>query len=375
MVGVEILPVRSKRERFLFITMPWKLYLNEPHWVPPTIFEQKKFIDPKRGVFFDHGEGILFLARKHNKIVGRISAHINYIHDQIYHDDKGFFGFFECENNQQTANALFQAAIDYLKQKGKKYIEGPFSFGIYDEIGVLVDGFNTDPYILNIHNPLYYRDLLERAGFEKSVDWYAYRCTSDIQLDEKLFLARDRVLKRPGFHLRNINLRELKKEVEIIIEIFHSAWKNNWGHVPFTDRELERLLHGLARFAIPELSFIIELNATPVAFALCLYDANVLLKQLNGRLFPFGFIRLLVPNRRKINRFRLILMGVMEKYRNRGLEIPFYTCIAEKAPKIGFREMEISLVVENNIPLLSTLQHLPVELYKTYRIYKKHLAL
>ena len=120
MVGVEILPVRSKRERFLFITMPWKLYLNEPHWVPPTIFEQKKFIDPKRGVFFDHGEGILFLARKHNKIVGRISAHINYIHDQIYHDDKGFFGFFECENNQQTANALFQAAIDYLKQKGKK---------------------------------------------------------------------------------------------------------------------------------------------------------------------------------------------------------------------------------------------------------------
>ena len=151
--------------------MPWQIYRDDPHWVPPVIADQKKFIDPWRGPFFTHGsQARLFLARRNGQFVGRISAQVNQRHNDVYADGKGFFGFFDCDDDQEVCSALFTAAEDYLRNHGCSVIEGPFSFSIYDEIGILIDGFDTDPYVLNLHNKAYYSRLVENAGFSKSVD-------------------------------------------------------------------------------------------------------------------------------------------------------------------------------------------------------------
>ncbi|MCD6122914.1 MAG: hypothetical protein J7K04_13840 [Spirochaetales bacterium] len=373
MPNVEIKTVNTNRERLRFIKMPWLIYKNDPHWVPPIIADQKSFINPKKGVFFEHGKAKLFLAIRDGKPVGRISAHINTLHDEIYNDGKGFFGFFECENNQETADMLFRAAEHYLKSQNRKFVEGPMSFGIYDEIGLLVDGFDTDPYVLNVHNPEYYQKLVENAGYKKSVDWYAYRGATNQKVDEKMYRLKDRVMKQPGLTIRKIYPHEnFKRDAAIVKHIFSTAWNKNWGHVPLTDSEFNRIAEELTRLVVPDLSFIAEINGQAIGFALSIYDANVAVKKINGRLFPVGFIKLLT-NLKKTDRFRHILMGVLEEYRNRGIEIAFYVNIAEQAYKLGFSEIEMSLIVENNEPMRNSLKHLPVEIYKTYRIYTKDL--
>jgi GNAT superfamily N-acetyltransferase len=357
-----------------FIKMPWRLYRRDPHWVPPLISDQKKFLNQDKGVFFDHGEATLFLALRDGRAVGRLSAHINHLQDRLYADSKGFFGFFECEDDQEAADALFRAAEGYVSDRGKTSIEGPMNFGVYDEIGILVDGFESDPYVLNLHNPPYYQQLVERAGYSKAIDWYAYRgYTRDrVKVDPRLYHLRDRALSRPDLKIRNVDLKQFRREAGIVKEVYDQAWQENWGHVPLTEREYQRIVHDLVRFVIPEISFIAEVDGVPVGFALSIYDANVAVKKLNGRLFPFGFIRLLASVK-KTDRFRHILMGVLKEHRNRGIEIAFYAAMAEHAEAAGLREVEMSLIVENNEAMRGSLKHLPVEIYKTYRIYGKEL--
>jgi len=373
MNALQIVPIKTPRERLKFIHMPWSLYEGDPHWVPPIIADQKAYLDPKRGVFFDHGEAELFLALRGGLAVGRVSAHVNDLYNQYHDEPKGFFGFFECENNQETAGALLRAVEQYHRGKGKKIVEGPLSFGIYDEVGVLVDGFDTDPYVLNVHNPPYYRELLEGAGFVKAIDWYAYRGFTDGPVEEKLFRARQRVLETPGFVLRNLDLKNVKREAAIVKGIFDTAWMENWGHVPLTEREYQRIVREMLKFAVPELSFIAEVEGQPVGFGLTVYDANVAVKKINGRLFPFGFI-VLLANLKRTDRARHILMGIRKEYRNRGIETAIYASIAEQAHALGFREIEMSLIVEDNLSMRQSLKHLPVTIYKTYRIFQKEIA-
>ena len=371
-MALEIITVETKKQRLEFIKMAWKIYRDYSHWVPPIIADQKEFLDPKRGVFFGHGQARLFLARRAGEVVGRISAHVNSLYDEKYQDEKGFFGFFECEDNQETADALFKAAEDYLRSKGKKIIEGPLSFGVYDEIGILIDSFDLDPYILTVYNPPYYPVLIEKAGLEKSIDWFAYRGKTDSPVDEKLFRVRQRVLEKVGLTVRTMEMKQLEREAGIIKDIWHNAWNQNWGDVPVSEREFKRLIAESKKIVVFDLRFIAEVDGRPVGFALSFYDANVAVKTINGRLFPFGFIKLL-RNIKKTDRFRHVLMGVLDEYRNRAIEITFYTAIAENAYRLGFREVELSVIVENNQSMNRSLKHLPVEVYRTYRIYKKEL--
>jgi GNAT superfamily N-acetyltransferase len=365
----------TKSGRLKFIKMPWPIYQNDPHWVPPLIFDQNHFLDPAKGEFFEFGEVELLLAYRGNKPVGRISAHINRRHEEMFHDKKGFFGFFECENNPETARALFESASGYLKKNGMKSMEGPFNFNIYDEMGLLVDGFDSDPYIMNTHNPAYYRGLFEKNGFIKSVDWYAFRARrgkTDANLDEKFYKIRDRTLKNSSVTIRQARGRKyINQEAEIVRSIFSKAWSKNWGHVDLTEREWLRIKSALSEMVIFPLTVIAEVNGSPVGFALSIYDANQALKKMNGRLLPFGFRHLLEID--KTDRFRLILMGVLEEYRGKGLEAAMYLSVIEEAVKRGFNECEMSNIVETNTPMISSLEHLDVERYKTYRIYIKDI--
>jgi GNAT superfamily N-acetyltransferase len=374
MPTLEIKPVATASERMAFIKMPWAIYRSDPHWVPPLISDQKRFINPKHGVFFDHGEAALFIAYRDGKPVGRISAHVNLLYDKLYDDRKGFFGFFESEDRQETASALFACAEQHLRDKNRAICEGPLSFSIYDEIGTLIDGFDSDPYLLNVHNPPYYRSLIENVGYHKSVDWYAYRgyLKDYDNLDPRLYRVRDKVMQRAGLTLRPINVKKADREAKIIKAIFNTAWDKNWGHVPFTDKEIHRLTYELVKVVVPELSLIAEKNGDPVGFTFSTYDANVAVKKINGHLFPFGFIEMLRALKRT-DRFRLILMGVLEEYRGRGIENALYMTVAKNGLDMGFRELEMSLVVESNTPMVRIMEKLPVDIYKTYRLFTKKL--
>jgi len=376
--SVEIQKVMDRRSRLAFIKMAWPVYNKDSHWVPPIISDQMKFLDPKQGVFFEHGEAQLFLAYRGKTPVGRISAHVNHLHDKVYNDGTGFFGFFECDNDPEAARALFQEAERWLSARGKSRVMGPMSFGIYDDsAAMLVDGFDTDPYLMNAHNPPYYQELLRACGYGKIIDWYAFRATAgktDKEADPKIYRLQEKILRIPGLTFRPIDIKNhLDREAAIVQGLFADAWKGNWGHLPFTDAEFHRIVKEFKRIAVVELSLVAEMNGKPVGFALSLYDANVAVKKINGRMFPFGWCTMLTGIK-KTDRFRLTLMGVLPEYRNRGIELAFYAKIMEKGVQMGFREAECSMIVENNEAMLASLSHMPTERYKTYRVFGKDLA-
>lgn len=376
MLPVEIRKVRTRRERKEFVLSAWRFNRNDPCWVPPLVSDALAFLDPARGVFFDHGEAELFMAFRGAEPVGRVSAHLNARHDERHGPGTGFVGFFECEDDPATAGSLFNAAENWLRSRGRRIAQGPLSFGIYDEVGVLVEGFATPPFVLTPHNPPYYGRLFEENGWRKAVDWYAYRGkhgVSEEGVDPRFGWYARRVLGRPGLTVRNLDPKEhLDREVEIVKSIFNAAWDGNWGHVPFSDREFERLKEAVVRMVIPEMSPVIEVDGKPVAFALALCDANVAVKRIGGRLFPLGWLTLLATLRRT-DRFRLILMGVLGEYRHKGLEAAMYHQVMREAIRLGYREIEMSQIVETNGPMLSSLARWPVERSKTWRIYEKDL--
>lgn len=375
MSETEIRPVITARERAAFIKMPWTIYADDPCWVPPIIAEQKAFLSPSRGPFFRHGQAQLWLAVRNGQPVGRISAHTSSRYDAIYGPEKGFFGFFECEDDVSTARQLFHTAESYLRGLGKQIIEGPFSFTVYDEIGVLVEGFERMAAIMLPHNPAYYSCLLEACGYEKSVDWFAFlarRGRTDLALPERLELLSDRIQRRPGIHFRQIRLDRFRQDAEHIKQLFDVAWDKNWGHVPMSDEEFWRIARGLKLLIIPQLSFLAEMDGEPVGFAISIYDINPLLKKMNGRLFPFGFWHLL-RGRKKVPRFRMLLMGIHRNYRGLGLEVAFYVKTIQQAMRMHFQEAELSVIVETNQPMLKSIEYLDTDRYKTYRIYHKRL--
>ena len=376
MQPVEIRRVLTRRGRKAFVESAWRFNAGDPCWVPPLVSDTLEFIDPGRGVFFDHGEVELFMAFRGTEAVGRISAHVNALHDGRYGPGTGFVGFFECEDSPETAAALFDAAAAWLRPRGRRSVQGPLSFGIYDEIGVLVEGFDTPPFLLTPHNPPYYGRLFEQNGWRKAVDWYAFRGrygVTDRDVDPRFGKFSERVLRRPGLTVRNLDPKvNLEREVEIVKSIFNTAWDGNWGHVAITDREFARLKEAVLRMVIPELSPIIEVNGRPAAFALALCDANVAVKRVGGRLFPFGWLTLLTTLRRT-DRFRLILMGVLEEFRGQGLEAALYWQVMREAIRLGYREIEMSQIVETNTAMLGSLARWPVERSKAWRIYQKDL--
>jgi GNAT superfamily N-acetyltransferase len=377
MPPVEIRPVLTKRDRRAFVECARRFNAGDPCWVPPLVGDTMEYLDPARGVFYEHGEAALFMAWRATGAAGRISAQVNALHDERHGPATGFVGFFECEDDPATAGALFDAAAGWLRTRGRTTALGPLSFGIYDEVGVLVDGFDTPPFVLTPHNPPYYARLFEESGWRKAVDWYSYRGRngmSDEGVDPRYGRVAERVLKRPGLVVRNLDPKaNLERDVKIVQSVFNAAWDGNWGHVPITDREFERLKKAVLAMLIPELSPLIEVDGRPAAFALAIRDANVGVKAADGRLFPFGWITLL-SRMRRTDRFRLVLMGVLEGFRGRGLEAALYHQVISEGIRLGFREIEMSQIVETNAAMLGSIGRLPVERSKTWRIYGKDLT-
>jgi GNAT superfamily N-acetyltransferase len=374
---VEISEVSSRRERDAFIRFPWKIYVDDPAWVPPLIIERKEFLNRKRHPFFRHGDAALFLARKNGEIVGRIMASDDPNYNALHQSNVGCFGLFECINDRDVAAALFERAASWLRKKGRTEIMGPIDYSTNYVCALLIDGFQFPPTILTSHNPPYYRDLIESCGFTKAKDWYAWWFDDPRNAVMQLRRLATRVHRRWPVTIRPANLKNIRDESRRLREIYNQAWEKNWGFVPFTEAEIEFMTKEMKPLLLPKFAWVAESGNQPVGFALGLPDINVILRDLNGRLtrfwFPIGLIKLLFCKKR-IRKGRLIALGVIEKYRRAGIaEILVLRVMEETMVKRGITG-ELSMTLEDNFMINRFLQAIGAQRYKTYRIYSKPIA-
>ena len=368
----EIVPVQSKKQLDKFIRLPWKIYKDNPHWVPQLISAEKQVLSVKKGPFFANGEAQFFMVTDSGTPLGRISAHCNFQYEKYRDAETGFFGFFECVDDQKAADALVNAATNWLAERGKKRVLGPMSFNLYDISGCLISGFDTPPVIMTAYNPPYYRHLLENAGMQKAIDWFAFTVKDSVALRPALFRVRDRALQQPELEIKTLDMKNLDQHVREIGKIFSEAWMENWGHVPLTEQELDHMVKDLKPVVVPELTYLAYWNGEVIGFSLSVKDANPALAKANGRLFPFGLIRLLTEMNR-VHKLRTIAMGVMKPYRHKGIDIIFYLNTIEHGRRMGYKESECSIIVETNDRMINALEDLQAEKYKTFRFYEKEI--
>lgn len=376
MSNIEISEVSSRRERNAFIKFPWRIYVNDPAWVPPLILERKAFLNRKRHPFYRHGDAALFLARKKGEIIGRIMASDDPNYNELHQSNVGCFGLFECINDRGVAAALFERAASWLREKGRNEIMGPIDYSTNYVCGLLIDGFQFPPTILTAHNPPYYRDLIETCGFAKAKDWYAWWFADPVKAVTQLQRLGARFNGRCPATIRSANLRDLRGESRRLRQIYNQAWEKNWGFVPFTEAEIEFMTSELKPLLVPEFAWVAEIKNEPVGFTLCLPDINVVLRHLDGRLtrfgLPIGLIKLLFYKRR-VRKGRLIALGVVQKYRRAGIaEMLVLRVMEETMVKRGITG-ELSMTLEDNFMINRFLEAIGAYRYKTYRIYNKSI--
>jgi GNAT superfamily N-acetyltransferase len=372
---IEITQVASKKERDQFIKFPWQIYAHDPSWVPPLVIERKQFLDRKKHPFYLHGDAALFLARSGGEIVGRVMASDDPNYNALHHSNVGCFGLFETIDDPEVAAALFRAAMDWLRRKGRDEIMGPIDYSTNYVCALLIDGFQHPPTILTSHNPPYYTELIEACGFTKAKDWYAWlfldfsRPTEQLRKIANARAGKHRVTIRPNNPKKNV------EESQRLHAIYDQAWQKNWGFVPFTKAESEYMAREMKPLIVPGSILIAEVGQEPVGFAICIPDINVALRRINGRLtsfgLPIGLIKLLYY-RAKIRLVRFIALGVVEKYRRAGIAEMLVLQMMDEVSKRGSIG-ELSMTLEDNFMVNRFVEALGATRYKTYRIYRRRL--
>ena len=377
MSQIEVSQVHSRADRNAFIRFPWRIYENDHAWVPPLIIERKAFFDRKSHPFYRHGDAALFLARQNGEVVGRIMASDDPNYNAIHDSNVGCFGQFECVDNDNVAAALFNAAEGWVRRKGRLEIMGPIDYSTNYVCGLLIDGFQYPPTILTTHNPPYYVELLERQGFSKTMDFYAWWFSDPTEATARLRKLATRLGKRARFTIRQGNLRNLAVEGERLRLIYNDAWKDNWGFVPFTKAEFEHLTKEMKPLLRPDFTAIAEVDGEPAGFVIGLPDINVALQKIDGRLttlgIPIGLVKLLY-HKARLKKARLIAMGVRPQFRRLGVaEMLVLRVMEEGMVNAGFAA-ELSMTLENNVMINRFLEAIGAHRYKTYRIYSKSIG-
>jgi GNAT superfamily N-acetyltransferase len=370
-VSVTVRPVRTRADLRRFVAFPYRLHREDPLWVPPLRRDIYTILSRGKNPFFQRAEAEYFLALRDGRVLGRIAAIHNRAHNEFHEDRVGFFGFFETIDDQHVAGALFDAAAAWLRARGLETMRGPASFSTNDECGLLVDGFDTPPTVMNPHNPPYYGTLIEGAGFAKAKDLYQYQTPSD-RLPERLERAAKKVQQRLQLSLRPIDMKRFKEDIDSIKPLYNGAWEKNWGFVPMTDAEIDHLAKQLKPVIVPDLVVFAERAGTPIGFAAAIPDFNVALKaNPSGRLFP-GILRILWRSR-AIRRVRILLLGVAKEYRGLGAAELMYYWIWTKGTALGYNWGEAGWILEDNLPMRKGVEFMGFEPYKTLRMYDRPL--
>ena len=380
---------RSRLVKFTF-----KLYKNDPYWVPPLIGDRKKFLDPTKNPSFEYLKVAYFVAEAvvipdskpkgtitggMERDVGTIAAVLNPRHDETHNDTLGFFGLFECINNHEVADALLNTAAAWLRGQGCNAMRGPATFTMTDELGLLVDGFNDAPRILMPYTPPYYPELLEAYGLAGVMDLLAYKWDMMAQYGGKVenFPAKltrvvEKLKVRGNLTLRKMDMKQWDSEVEKVKMIYRAAWEANWGAVPVTDHELDHYAADMKQILDPDLVFFVEVDGKTIGMSLTLPDANFVLKKMNGKLFPFGIIQAL-RYQNKINWARVWAMGVLPEYRRLGADAVLIYETAKTAMEKGMGFVEASWILADNIDMNRVIENVGGQVYKTYRVYEMEL--
>ena len=374
-VRIERVDGRSALDEFL--RLPWRIYRDDPVWVPPLLHDQRTLLDREKHPFHQHADVEYFLARDAGgEPVGRIAAIVNHLHNEFHEERVGFFGFFESIDDAAVARALLDAAEAWLRERGMQAVRGPMNFSTNEECGLLVEGFEHPPVVMMTHNPPYYEALLRGAGYAKEKDLLAW------DLDptkhggappERLERSEERLLRRAGVTIRPLRMKDFDRELARVEEVYNDAWERNWGFVPMTSAEFAFMAKQLKPVVDPGLCLIMESGDEPVGFALALPDFNQALRHIDGRLLPFGIFKLLW-HKRKIDRCRVITLGVKQRLRGRGLDALMYLYYFREAPRLGYPRGECSWILEDNLEMSRALERMGAYPYKTYRILGKPLA-
>jgi GNAT superfamily N-acetyltransferase len=371
-MGLDVRPVASKRDLMTFIKLPWRLYRNEPLWVPPLISERRRFLDPKRNPWFEHGEAQLFLAWRDGRAVGRISAQVDRIFNEFQGNDWGLFGFFECEDDPEVARALLGAAERWLRVRGRDRMVGPMDFTMNDECGVLIDGFELAPTILTNWTHRYYPALLEGVGMEKAMDTFMWNLEIEDRerVNPVIWKIADRVESKHGVVVRPFRKKELAAEVDRFLEVYNEAWERNWGFSPLTEQEVRHYAKDLKPLLDENWAFIAEHDGETVGAALTLPDYNQVLKRMNGRVLPIGWLKFLL-GKRKIDRVRVFALGVKREWQHTGIAARFYELHFDSAARTPQKGGEMGWILETNHSMNRAMEGMGGRIVRRYRLYER----
>jgi len=370
---VRVRAARSPKDVRRFIDLPYRLHARDPIWVPPLRRDVATQLSPAKNPFFEHAEADYFLAERDGEVVGRIAAIHNRLHNETHGDRVGFFGFFECIDDQVVADALFAAAADWLRPRGLATMRGPASFSVNDECGLLVDGFDEPPTLMMPHNPRYYVALVERAGFRKAKDLVCFEGTDPAgEFGARLERSREIVQRRFGVSVRHLNLKDFDAEVGRIKELYNAGWERNWGFVPMTDREIEHLAQQFRPVVAPETVLFAEKAGRPVGFAIGLPDLNVPLRRNRSGAFLPGLLRVLwMLKTRRISRLRVLLLGTVPEFRGKGVDAVLYHAMWKNGNSLGIHWAEAGWILEDNAAMIAGMLKLGWKPSKTYRLYDR----
>ena len=373
--AVEVRPVSGRAELKEFIRLPFRIYADDPHWVPPLDADVRAALSPSHP-FYRHAEVECFIARRGGRAVGRIAAIHNRAHVDFHDEQVGFFGLFECDDDADAAAALLATVEAWLRERGLTACRGPFNLSTNDELwspGILIEGFDAPPVVMMAHGRPYYAGLIEAAGYGRSKDLLAYWSDYATAPVARLQRAVDRIRQRAGVVMRPLDMKHLQDEVNRIQEVYNSAWERNWGFVPMAAEEIDHLAKALKPVVDPALCLMVEKDGDIVGFALGLPDYNQVLRHLGGKLFPLGFLKFLWY-RRRITVTRVLTLGLKPAWRGRGLDAVMILELFEAADRRGAGRGECSWILDDNVEMRNGLERIGAVPYKTWRVFEKPLS-
>lgn len=380
MMRVEIERVTSEKQLKTFIRVPWSVYAEDEKWVPWLYFERLDFFNKKKNAFFEHAEADYFIARRDGRAVGTIAAILNHRYNEFQQSNVAHFGAFEVLDDEEAALALLEAATKWARARGVEKLVGPMTFSTNDETGTLIEGFDSPPVVMMTYNPPYYPDFIEAAGFHKAMDLYAWIADLEALVEhmpEKVERVVNKVRDRFKLEIRPVRLDKWDEEVAQIKRIYNSAWERNWGFVPMTDAEIEHLAENLKLILDPAVVFMVEHEGEAVGFSLTIPDVNQPLVRIRPQpslLSSYLGVARMYLNRYKTDLVRVLALGVVAKYRGRGVDALLYYDTVRKAHEQGYRWAEASWILESNDMMNRAIALMGGEIYKRYRVYEKEVG-
>lgn len=362
--------VATSGEKKQFVQFPWTLYANDPNWIPPLRQNVKELVGYAANPFYAHNQVQTFLALRGGKVCGRIAAILNQGHIDRHKERRGFFGFFECVDDQEAATGLFAAVREWFADRQITCLRGPMNPSMNHELGLLIEGFDSPPTFMMTYNPPYYERLIECCGFEKVQDMYAYWGSREMlpKIAEKLAPIATQIIDHLNIKLRPLDKRHFLSDVRKFLDVYNRSMTNTWGFVPMSQEEVEHTAQTLRFLMIPELAIGAEVDGQMIGAVFALPDYNPRIKRIDGRLLPFGFLRLLW-RKHTIKKIRLISTNVLPEYQYQGVGLALMHGMVPAGLEYGLQEAEFSWVLESNKLSRGSLEKGGAKRIKTYRLY------